>query len=663
MEKMKMFTLSRNYFPKRKGKQHALSSSSFNIEENRRKSFGALVEENNIQSDPSLKIQTLSPNSEDFQGVIPQERPPNKRKQSVKNLFEEIQPNSDKHNSNTNPTTDSLYTESREDVGQLSYTQSSPLPGGDDELQKNQFSKNMLNERLSNPVSPRMSLSSLDKKDKLLSPRKSSLPSKQWFTSFLPKTKPQSKKESGRETVYVSCFEDLPRDCQKQIKASKISTEEAKTHFKQLLIVLSFVNKKNYKILRNNEVEDIEPKMDEKEKKDLCEQMNSKVFEKHPYENRIKRYNHYLSSQTTQKEPTLNQSHDVEEENNENMDCSLSNLEKKSDDLKEEENTSNSIQEKPLKDLAKESLDINESALPQDPGRVGGRLVEKNAQKNLKKKFKVIQESGHGGFGKVFEAKDITNQNRVAIKKMLHYEKKDIRSNNVEVGVLASAKHPNIVSFRDAFTVANEIWIVMEFMEGGTLTQATEGCSFQEEHISYVAREILRGIAYLHRNNVLHRDLKSGNVMMSITGEIKLIDFGLCCSVFSGIRRKMAGSPYWMPPEMVQRKPYGFPIDIWSFGICLLEMANRSPPNNVPKLAAMFRIATSNKPSSLETPEKWSSQMNDFFDKILQPDPIERPAAYQLLEHPFIEKAQNCLDMDQILKTVFMHTALKLLEM
>jgi len=120
------------------------------------------------------------------------------------------------------------------------------------------------------------------------------------------------------------------------------------------------------------------------------------------------------------------------------------------------------------------------------------------------------------------------------------------------------------------------------------LSEAVKVHQFSERHIAYVSREILKALTYLHSRNFVHRDLKSGNVMMSIEGHIKLIDFGLCCDVTEGPRLQMLGSPYWIPPEMIRKKPHSCPADIWSFAVCVLEMYLKEPPNASSRLLSMF---------------------------------------------------------------------------
>eukprot|EP00026_Physarum_polycephalum_P003650 Phypoly_transcript_03663.p1 GENE.Phypoly_transcript_03663~~Phypoly_transcript_03663.p1 ORF type:complete len:665 (+),score=125.19 Phypoly_transcript_03663:141-2135(+) len=198
---------------------------------------------------------------------------------------------------------------------------------------------------------------------------------------------------------------------------------------------------------------------------------------------------------------------------------------------------------------------------------------------DIKKLYKNLQQAGRGGFGSVFVAKSTQDKCDIAIKKLPHTTKKMKRTNFNEIGFLNSCKHSNIVKYYRSHLIEDEIWVVMEYMQGGTLAEAVERYSFAESSVAYVAREMLRALEYLHSHNLVHRDLKSANVMLTVEGKIKLIDFGLCVDFTQRKLCHMAGSPFWMPPEMILGIPHGTPADMWSFAICLLELANGEPPN------------------------------------------------------------------------------------
>jgi len=278
---------------------------------------------------------------------------------------------------------------------------------------------------------------------------------------------------------------------------------------------------------------------------------------------------------------------------------------------------------------------------------------------NPKRLYKNLTQIGKGGFGRVYAARNEKGR-RVAIKRIAHNTSKEKRRNLCEVKFLNTFRHENIVQLITCHIFEGDIWIVMEYMAGGTLTQAASESSFTEDQISYVARELLKALEFIHSRGHVHRDVKSDNCMMTTKGDVKLIDFGLCIDIEKeGTRTHLVGSPFWMSPEMILRKPHSYPTDIWSFAVCLLELANHHAPNKDSYIRAMFTVATIGLPSPLEMFENWSSVFHDFLFQCLQQDPDARPTASQLLKHPFIELAATPQAMEALLSKVFVKNLLE----
>ncbi|EJS43493.1 ste20p [Saccharomyces arboricola H-6] len=253
-------------------------------------------------------------------------------------------------------------------------------------------------------------------------------------------------------------------------------------------------------------------------------------------------------------------------------------------------------------------------------------------------KYANLLKIGQGASGGVYTAYEIGTNVSVAIKQMNleKQPKKELIIN--EILVMKGSKHPNIVNFIDSYVLKGDLWVIMEYMEGGSLTDVVTHCILTEGQIGAVCRETLSGLKFLHSKGVLHRDIKSDNILLSMEGDIKLTDFGFCAQIneLNLKRTTMVGTPYWMAPEVVSRKEYGPKVDIWSLGIMIIEMIEGEPPylNETP-LRALYLIATNGTPK-LKEPENLSSSLKKFLDWCLCVEPEERASATELLHDEYI---------------------------
>ncbi|CCH42723.1 Serine/threonine-protein kinase [Wickerhamomyces ciferrii] len=259
--------------------------------------------------------------------------------------------------------------------------------------------------------------------------------------------------------------------------------------------------------------------------------------------------------------------------------------------------------------------------------------------------FQMIEKAGQGASGTVYLAKSLMrNDLKVAIKQMdLNAQpRKELIVN--EILVMKDSQHKNIVNFLEAFLQNQELWVVMEFMEGGSLTDVIENNenTIEEDQISSICFEVTKGLKFLHNKKIIHRDIKSDNVLLDLKGNVKITDFGFCAKLTAqkNKRATMVGTPYWMAPEVVKTKEYDEKVDVWSLGIMTIEMIEGEPPYlNEEPLKALFLIATNGTPK-LKKPELLSSSIKKFLSICLCVDVKYRASTDELLQHEFLN--QGC---------------------
>lgn len=210
-----------------------------------------------------------------------------------------------------------------------------------------------------------------------------------------------------------------------------------------------------------------------------------------------------------------------------------------------------------------------------------------------------------------------------------------------------SAQHSNIIRYHSVYVYRNAVFIVQETHDGilSDLVRSKAGY-ISEKIMSFICKEVLKGLSYLHSQGRVHRDIKSCNVLISKNGSVKLGDFGYAAqTVEEDLRRDH--NPSWMAPELVSGDDYNESADIWALGILVIEMAEGAPPYEGLMFDEVVVRIVENPPPRLQNKLKWSKDINQFLSLCLRKEPKERPNAQGMLSHGFIEDNDEETAQDQ----------------
>jgi serine/threonine protein kinase len=248
---------------------------------------------------------------------------------------------------------------------------------------------------------------------------------------------------------------------------------------------------------------------------------------------------------------------------------------------------------------------------------------------------------GKGAFGSVYKALNWGTGGTVAIKQvgLSHLPKTELKNMMQEIDLLKNLHHPNIVKYHGFVTSTENLYIILEYCEGGSLSSLCKSYGkFPETLVALYLSQVLQGLLYLHEQGVIHRDIKGANILTMRDGLVKLADFGVATKGNVG-EFSVVGTPYWMAPEVIQLSGASTASDIWSLGCTALELLEGRPPySNFQPMPALFRIVNDDHPP---LPEGASPVVRDFLMQCFQKDPNLRVSAKKLLKHPWIVNAKR----------------------
>ncbi|XP_061413078.1 myosin-IIIb-like isoform X3 [Lethenteron reissneri] len=287
------------------------------------------------------------------------------------------------------------------------------------------------------------------------------------------------------------------------------------------------------------------------------------------------------------------------------------------------------------------------------------KLIKFDQLKDPSDTWELVETIGKGTYGKVYKATSRKDGSKAAVKTLDPVNQDIDEEIEAEYSILTSLpEHPNIVRFFGMYyqkdgVNGDQLWIVLELCNGGSVTDLVKGQLKRGERmdvmlIAYILRGALLGLNHLHSHNIIHRDIKGNNILLTTDGGIRLVDFGVSAQVSkTRVERNTAvGTPFWMAPEVIaceQQLDYMYDrrCDVWSMGITAIELGDGDPPlYELHPMRALFKIPR-NPPPTLKQPELWPPLFNEFIAQCLVKDFERRATVSQLLEDPFIQQVEG----------------------
>lgn len=264
------------------------------------------------------------------------------------------------------------------------------------------------------------------------------------------------------------------------------------------------------------------------------------------------------------------------------------------------------------------------------------------------KDYKILERLGIGAFGTVYKVQKLSNNNLYVIKQvpLFGLSPEQINDVKLEAKILSSVKSIYIVRYFDSFEENSYLNIVMEYCNGGDLSQFIEknkqiNLPLKEDLIWSMFLKITIGLATLHKSKILHRDLKALNIFLTKDLDIKIGDFGVAKILTqTGFAKTVIGTPYYLSPELCDELPYNDKSDVWALGCILYELCTYEHPFNAKCQASLVLKIIQSTPQPIS--KIYNENLQKLITLILDKNHLTRPSCYDILKLPYVvEKAKQ----------------------
>ena len=295
-----------------------------------------------------------------------------------------------------------------------------------------------------------------------------------------------------------------------------------------------------------------------------------------------------------------------------------------------------------ISSLAERMIEQNKNANNQNS-------TQKQKQTNSlhKNNFKFLYVIGKGGFGRVWKIQSKKTKVKYALKEMSKLkiiDKKSEKSINSEREFLSKLNHPFIVNMHYAFQDKENLYLVMDLLNGGDLRfHISRYRKFSEEQTRFFIANMVYALEYIHENNVIHRDIKPENLVLDEKGYVRITDFGIAKENMPDNSSETSGTPGYMAPEVMKSRNHSFPVDFFAIGIIGYEFMTGSRPY-CGKNRKEIKEQMLSKPAIINEgnlAQGWSQESADFINKLLERKDSKRlgykEGAKELMKHHWLK--------------------------